>query len=283
MTIKTPKAASPLGLLQEKLERGSLYGWRLLVCCACLDRVTGKRAAPVVEKVLARWPAPDDLAVADDVELVEALRPLGMQKARAKHVKKLSQVWRDGDWADPSDLPGVGAYALASWRIFVDGELPDEEPKDGWLAAYWRWAVHVQTIAGKKYHARRNRTTAAPLSDGYVPRLDGKRRSCDVVAPDVVAGDAVLSCGQAQYLTRISTDRLHRELRAGRMRGRYVGGPTGWVTTFRAVHDWCEGKDAGMPPRRKKVDKIRRGADGRLLPWKDELPDPDEAPTDGGS
>ena len=73
--------------------------------------------------LLLRWPSPEKLADADG-SLEDTLRPLGMQANRAKTLRAMSKVLEDGEWAAPQDIPGVGPYALACWRIFVERELP---------------------------------------------------------------------------------------------------------------------------------------------------------------
>lgn len=248
--MKAPATLSPLGLLQEQVERGPLYGWRVLVVCFCLDKVRGSRAGPVVETLFTRWPTPEEMAAAED-DLEKTLEPLGMQSVRAKNLRAMSAVWRDGEWADPQDLPGVGPYALTAWRIFVDRELPEQEPTDGWLAAYWRWAINTQRPSIKFNRFRRNPTplfdgtVLTSLPDGYINKVTGRPKPKVRRAPEMFMGDAVLTPGQCDYITGVAAYVIQYAIRDGKMRGRKAANT--YLTTWRALLDWCEGKDAGMP------------------------------------
>lgn len=259
MTFKTPPGESPLGIVQEKLERGQYHGWRVLVACICMDRVRGVKAEPVVEKVLKRWPKPTDLGGASG-ELEDVLRPLGLGAKRAKTLRAMSTAWEEGEWADPGDLPGVGAYALSAWGIFVDRVLPEEEPADGWLAAYWRWAVAVST---PKIGNGSNR----------LHRRDGKRKRSRRGPPeDVIVGDAILTIGQACYVLGIAYEKVKEECRIGNLAGRFLGRGQGWITTLSACRAWAEGKNAGNKAVPKRVTKFSRAPAGHFEPM--------SAPTD---
>ena len=256
MSLRTPPGESPLGIVQEKLERGPLHGWRLLVACACLDRVRGTRAGPVVDAVLRRWPTPTDLGGSSG-ELEEILRPLGLGSERAKALRALSAAWEDGEWATPGDLPGVGAYALCAWGIFVDRILPEEEPADGWLAAYWRWAVAAATPkVGRKGGPK------------HAKRLDGRMRGNLRDIPwDATVGDVIMTLGQASAVLGVAFGTLREEARIGNLAARMTGRGRGWITTMAACRAWAEGKNAGNPviPKRDMPNRYHRLKTGRLV------------------
>ncbi len=67
------------GLIQEQYWPD---GWKILVCCLCLNLTTRKQMEPVVAELFRRWPTPGLLAAAPDDELADLIRPLGMWKKR---------------------------------------------------------------------------------------------------------------------------------------------------------------------------------------------------------
>lgn len=129
---------SPHGLVQERLRRGPLYPWRMLVACQLLNRTTGRQGVPAALAVLERWPSPEALAMAHLGSLRAAIRSCGLWRRRSALLRRLSAAWAAGE-RDPRRLPGVGPYALDSWSIFVDGRLP-RRVDDGKLQLYLKWA-----------------------------------------------------------------------------------------------------------------------------------------------
>jgi hypothetical protein len=174
------------GLIQERI-RASLYAG--VIQAILWNQTTAKAARPVLFKLLSEYPTPECLAKADVNNVVEMLRCLGLQNRRGERLVKLAQVWvdappcptrrygkrryphvddnldiRDGQLLDPDDvcpgweiahLPGIGQYALDSYRIFFrdalrgvregDGVEPEWKrvmPLDKDLQPYlqWRWA-----------------------------------------------------------------------------------------------------------------------------------------------
>ncbi|KAJ9396821.1 hypothetical protein DTO282F9_6224 [Paecilomyces variotii] len=149
-----PISASSFGLIQEQLAHDP---FRLLVATIFLNRTRGGVAIPVLFKVFERYPTIESMAHADLAELVSMINCLGFQNQRAKKCIALAQTWlaapptkgrryrklhypkkMDGRDVgtnecisddDPrvaweiSHLPGVGAYAIDSWRIFCRDEL----------------------------------------------------------------------------------------------------------------------------------------------------------------
>ena len=190
-----PLKSTSFGLVQEKLCHDP---FKLLIAVIFLNKTKGTAAMPVFYDVVARYPTPADLAAAKLEELVEMIQHLGLQNQRAAKCIKLAQAWlkdppqkgkryrrlhypakNDGKDIKASDgpindedervawevghLPGIGAYAIDSWRIFCRDELRglptglpeavtpatieqemDKEwtrvlPQDKELRAYLRW------------------------------------------------------------------------------------------------------------------------------------------------
>lgn len=159
-----PLDATSFGLVQERLCHEP---FRLLIAVTFLNKTRGKVALPVCYELFRRYPTPEDLAKADSVELGVQIHQLGLQNQRATRMIKLAQMWvenppqkgqryrklhypnkDDGKdiKADESisdddprvaweiaHLPGAGAYAIDSWRIFCRDELrglPTGLPQD---------------------------------------------------------------------------------------------------------------------------------------------------------
>lgn len=149
-----PLDADSFGLVQERLCHEP---FRLLIAVTFLNKTRGKVALPVCYDLFERYPTPEDLANANPGELGFLIRGLGLQNQRGARMIKLAQLWvgkppqkgkryrrlhypRKNDGKDVkhnepisdddprvaweiAHLPGAGAYALDSWRIFCRDEL----------------------------------------------------------------------------------------------------------------------------------------------------------------
>lgn len=123
-----------LGLIQEKYLPD---GWKVLVCCLCLNLTSRKQMEPIVEILFDKWPTAFDMSKADQGELEEIIKPLGMQKKRSKTLIEMSSQYIDKSWNDPRNLKGVGEYAARAYEIFILGKLGSDPPKDHALKYYW--------------------------------------------------------------------------------------------------------------------------------------------------
>jgi methyl-CpG-binding domain protein 4 len=177
--------AATFGLIQEHI-CSSLYA--LVVQAILWNQTRGLVARPVLFALLEKYPTPEALSSALLEELTTMLQPIGLQNIRAVRLIALADAWlkappckerryrrlhypsrgcgkdvkpgevlglddeREG-W-EIAHLPGMGAYALDSYRIFYRDRLRDKEPEHGvdpeWrrvkaddkeLKAYleWRW------------------------------------------------------------------------------------------------------------------------------------------------
>ena len=91
---------------------------------------------PVVHRIFERWSDAQSLAQADDAELEEMIKTLGMQKKRTQTLKRMSSQFHARQWKDVNELHGVGKYASDAYRIFILGDWRNVEPKDHALNAY---------------------------------------------------------------------------------------------------------------------------------------------------
>lgn len=181
-----PLQSTSFGLVQERLSHDPFH---LLIAVIFLNKTRGSVALPVFYELMERYPTPADLAAAKQDDVVEIIQHLGLQNQRAKKCINLAKAWlerppekgkryrvlhypekddgkdvRPGDILNEEDervaweigqLPGIGVYAIDSWRIFCRDELrglpsglPQEltpETKDEELQKEW-----TRVLAGDK-------------------------------------------------------------------------------------------------------------------------------------
>jgi len=141
-----PITAPKFGLIQESLST-NLYA--LLVATVLWNRTRGTQARPVFNKLIAKYPSPNDLAAASFTDLI---RPIGLYNSRAARLIAFAKTWVEqppcktrryrklhypmkGDGLDVgkdevldeddermgwevAHLPSLGPYAIDSYRIF---------------------------------------------------------------------------------------------------------------------------------------------------------------------
>lgn len=159
-----PLHATSFGLVQERLCHDP---FRLLIAVIFLNKTRGSVALPVFYQLMDCYPTPADLASANQADVVEIIQHLGLQNQRAKKCINLAKAWLErppekgkryrvlhypkrndgkdvgvGDIIGEDDeriaweigqLPGIGVYAIDSWRIFCRDELrglPTGLPKE---------------------------------------------------------------------------------------------------------------------------------------------------------
>lgn len=126
---------SPFHLVEECLYDDP---WRLFVACIFLNKTTAKVAVPIMDAYFSRWGSPEAASAADETELCELLKPMGLQKKRAHMLIRFSREYL-GPWSSPArDLHGIGKYAEDAWRLFCCGDL-DVQPTDKELLRYLSW------------------------------------------------------------------------------------------------------------------------------------------------
>lgn len=146
-SIHEPK----FGVIQERLWDQPFW---LLIAVTFLNKTAGRAAAPVFWQLKERFPTASQLAEADEGDLTAMIWHLGLQNQRAKRLRAMASAWverepvkgrrwrtlhypekGDGkEWKgaeviegdvrlcagslEISHIPGCGAYAYDSWRIF---------------------------------------------------------------------------------------------------------------------------------------------------------------------
>lgn len=128
--------------LQEKYKEDP---WRVLVACILLNLTSRQQVDLVIDRLFYRWPTPGAMWRADQEEVQALIRPLGLWRRRSKTLKKMSREFilaklRTNHGTLPEEevknLPGVGPYALDSYRIFVLGDESRCDSKDRVLMEY---------------------------------------------------------------------------------------------------------------------------------------------------
>jgi methyl-CpG-binding domain protein 4 len=132
---------SPYNYFQERYRAEP---WRLLCCVIMLNLTTGRQLEGVDVELFRRWPTARDMAAADQKEVADVVRSLGLYNRRSRQLIRMSVVYAFlWDGRDPLILPGIGKYGADSYRIFILGQL-DIPVEDKELRRYLEWR--------KKYH-----------------------------------------------------------------------------------------------------------------------------------
>ena len=118
-------------LLQEIYQEDP---WKMLVCCILLNLTKRQQVDGVRHELFSKYPTEYEMMEANEEELSEILKPLGLYRRRAKTLIKFSWMWANG-FNDVSELYGIGEYARDSWEIFQMDNF-DTKPKDKVLLEY---------------------------------------------------------------------------------------------------------------------------------------------------
>ena len=129
-----------VGILHRKIIRPLLQeiyqpdGWKMLTCCMLLNLTNRKQVDTIRDELFSKYPTPKDMMNANQSELAELLKPLGLYNRRAKSLKKMSEGYVKG-FKSVDELYGIGQYAMDSWEIFQNNNR-NVNPTDKVLLAY---------------------------------------------------------------------------------------------------------------------------------------------------
>ena len=120
--------------------RGERDPFRVLVAEILLQRSRGTTVAGVYESLFQRWPDAEHLAAADESEIADVIRPLGLTRRAATLKRMASQVVEAGGVPRSVDsmlrLAGVGRYSASATAASAFGR---EQPSvDGTSARVYR-------------------------------------------------------------------------------------------------------------------------------------------------
>lgn len=108
--------------------------WMVAVASMLLCRTRRSQMEPVVRRLFEEFPGPAELARARAEYLEQILRPLGLQRNRARQLSRFSAMWFGG-WRELRELPGVGVYVADAVGLLCFGDT-DVESGDPALRKY---------------------------------------------------------------------------------------------------------------------------------------------------
>ena len=111
-------------------------GWKMLTCCMLLNLTNRRQVDVIRDELFKRYPTPKKMMNANQSELAELLKPLGLYNRRAKSLKKMSEGYVKG-FKSVDELYGIGRYAKDSWEIFQNNNF-NVKPTDKVLQEYLR-------------------------------------------------------------------------------------------------------------------------------------------------
>ena len=111
-------------------------GWKMLTCCMLLNLTNRRQVDVIRDELFKRYPTPKKMMNANQSELAELLKPLGLYNRRAKSLKKMSEGYVKG-FKSVDELYGIGQYAKDSWEIFQNNNI-NVKPMDKVLQEYLR-------------------------------------------------------------------------------------------------------------------------------------------------
>ena len=127
---------STFNLLQENYWPDE---WKVLSVCLLLNLTTRKQVDGVIDTFFKKYPDAQAMIAADELELSDLIRPLGMWRKRVKTLKRFSMEYLLGNWKTAKELYGCGKYADDCWRLFFVGDWRDISPNDHALNDYHGW------------------------------------------------------------------------------------------------------------------------------------------------
>tara|TARA_B100001057_G_scaffold500245_1_gene614266 strand:+ start:1169 stop:1510 length:342 start_codon:yes stop_codon:yes gene_type:complete len=111
-----------------------------------LNQTSRKQVEPMIERFFDKWPTASDAAFADEEEMREVVKSLGMYNRRVKTIKNMSNQYLSG-FENAKELYGCGKYADDAYRIFMKGDWQDVEPNDQALNKYHDWLKEENNVS----------------------------------------------------------------------------------------------------------------------------------------
>ncbi len=114
----------PVRTRQEELVEDP---WQMLVVCQMLNQTSWKQVDACRPLFFDKWPTAHELVRAEHAEISQTIRSLGFYNRRAKTLLAFSRAWLSAiSTYSPKEIPisilekmpGLGKYALDSWKIF---------------------------------------------------------------------------------------------------------------------------------------------------------------------
>ncbi len=103
--------------------------YHILLAEMMLQKTSATQVLPIYQKMLERWPTPEDMIQVDFEKIADVIYPLGLQNVRSKRFKKLAKTLVEDyggevpeDKEELIDLPGVGYYISSAVRCMAFDE-----------------------------------------------------------------------------------------------------------------------------------------------------------------
>lgn len=103
-----------------------LWGWRTKVATILLSRTSGRVVRAVLRDFFEAWPEPRSLGSIE--EITEKIQRCGLHTRKASAIKLMTAHHLIGTPVD--EVPGLGPYCIASYRMFILGEILEQPPND---------------------------------------------------------------------------------------------------------------------------------------------------------
>jgi len=104
-----------------------------------LNKTTGRQVRRVTSELFEKYPTPQLLIDANQEELAELIKPLGLWRKRTLSLIAFTREFITKPWKYPLELHGIGKYANDAYRMFCLGEWKDLKPEDKELKRYLSW------------------------------------------------------------------------------------------------------------------------------------------------
>jgi methyl-CpG-binding domain protein 4 len=119
-----PQAPDSGRLFQEDLCSEPFW---MLVACILINRTHWRQVKPVLEQLRARCDGPGSMIEIPIEEMMSIVKPLGMYNRRTSMLRRFCAAWllhKPRHSADVSHMPGCGDYAVQSYQIFIEKDVP---------------------------------------------------------------------------------------------------------------------------------------------------------------
>ncbi|XP_072972206.1 uncharacterized protein [Typha angustifolia] len=127
-------------LLQE---RHSFDPWRVLIICMLLNITSGKQVGKVLPGLFLLCPDAETATKVTEEEIEKVIQTLGLQRKRARMIKRFSHEYLRSDWTHVTQLHGIGKYAADAYAIFCVGKPEEVVPQDHKLLDYWKFVCGI--------------------------------------------------------------------------------------------------------------------------------------------
>lgn len=130
-------------MVQQQLPDGldTVWGkWQHMVAVIMLNQTGRKPVKRVFPEFMARWRTPLSFLQANEAEVRETIKSLGMINVRYRRLRQMTEDFLTWDYQDARRLYGIGKYGSDSYEIFFRQNY-SVEPADKELIRYLREEV----------------------------------------------------------------------------------------------------------------------------------------------